>query len=217
MAEASQKLLRSFMCTSFLRLPLFRSLLTPPLIPLSQTPRTCTAPPHPPPPGLAHEVELTAPRLPQLLELKRNGSLGNHSHSQLHAWLTLTWDLEEADESFYCAEGQEAVAHVRWLMIHSDQYAVPAYFAMPGFAAELDRLFPDRMVFRQLAPYLLHPNNLVWERITRFHSVYHSASDKKVGIQVRSRLQSPPPHSPLLNAQHLNSSMYRKRCMERCV
>ena len=134
------------------------------------------------------ELQFSAPRLPQLMEMQKNGSFKGVQH----AWLWQSWDWAQEDEAFFCTEGQEVLANVTWLILHSEQYAVPAYFQMPSFQSSMEAWFPNRVVFGQLVPYLLHPNNLMWERITRTYAAYHAHADRRVGIQVS--IQSSPFH-----------------------
>lgn len=101
-------------------------------------------------------------------------------------YMFLEWSYRGPDAVFYCDEGQAVVESIPWLVLHSDQYYVPGLYFVTSFYARLEQLFPDRQPFTHLARYLLHPNNFLWERITRVHRTYFRHASRRVGIQVRT-------------------------------
>ena len=52
---------------------------------------------------------------------------------------------------------------------------------------ELSRLFPDGQVALPLARHLFHPNDYLWDRITRLWGQYVTRMPNRVGIQVSTR------------------------------
>lgn len=94
--------------------------------------------------------------------------------------------MSSADLQLCCESLQDAVRNVTWMTWFSDQYSVPALFLIPRFQQPLARLFPTRFVLTPLSRYLLHPANVVWERVVRVHKGYLGHVDKRVGVQVRT-------------------------------
>lgn len=120
------------------------------------------------------------------------------SYSKLGPWLQdrkrslrhlnafLWYNYVADDKKFFCEEVQELIAPVTFLGLQADTYIVPALHFVPALQAEMARLFPDGQLFTHLARWLLHPNNVLWERITRFHQTYLAGHHETVGIQVRT-------------------------------
>lgn len=98
----------------------------------------------------------------------------------------LRWDAEVADHNFFCELEQIAISNAKWLVIESDQYFLPGLFLIPSFQQRLEELFPNRDPFSQLSSVLLHPSNVVWERVTRLENTYFRNAARRVGIQVRT-------------------------------
>lgn len=64
-----------------------------------------------------------------------------------------------------------------------------AHAILPGILQErLTALFPDGRAFLHIGRFLLHPNNKIWLRITRYHSSYLAHHNRLVGIQVRASM-----------------------------
>lgn len=100
--------------------------------------------------------------------------------------LYLKFDANRDDESFFCDASQTVLRSVAWIQLHQARYLAPSFVTMEGFRSEIERLFPNRLIFTHLARYLLHPQNFLWERITRsFHS-HLSYGKERIGIQIRT-------------------------------
>ena len=82
------------------------------------------------------------------------------------------------------ANGALKTVNRAWIHLTSDATQGDQVFFCTYFRSNLEAWFPNRAVFGQLAPYLLHPTNLMWERITRTYQAYHAHADRRVGIQV---------------------------------
>ncbi|CAI0548898.1 unnamed protein product [Linum tenue] len=100
---------------------------------------------------------------------------------------------------FYRDDTQKLLTNVPWLVLRSDQHFVPYFFVMPGFRAELDRLFPDKeAVFQHVGRYLFSPTNRVWGRVARFYDTYLAKAEQRIGLQVRVFYPDKTPASLML-------------------
>eukprot|EP00271_Cylindrocystis_brebissonii_P001975 TRINITY_DN1232_c0_g2_i1.p1 TRINITY_DN1232_c0_g2~~TRINITY_DN1232_c0_g2_i1.p1 ORF type:complete len:288 (+),score=40.21 TRINITY_DN1232_c0_g2_i1:159-1022(+) len=72
------------------------------------------------------------------------------------------------------------------MALSSDEYMVPGLYYMPRFKAELDRLFPNRLIVTHVVRFLFHPQNYYWHRITRTYHTYLAHHRRHLGLQVRS-------------------------------
>ncbi|CAI0548906.1 unnamed protein product [Linum tenue] len=103
------------------------------------------------------------------------------------------------DMLFYRDDTQKLLTNVPWLVLRSDQHFVPYFFVMPGFRAELDRLFPDKeAVFQHVGRYLFSPTNRVWGRVARFYDTYLAKAEQRIGLQVRVFYPDKTPASLML-------------------
>lgn len=142
--------------------------------------------------SLLFSLQNTAPRLPELIslhasQLKNKSSPIFRNGTEVRAafmWLSWDWTLE--DVAFFCPNGQKSIERVPWIVYHSEQYSVPGFFQMSKFQPQLKALFPDRIIFTHIARYLLHPKNVIWERITKLYTHYLGDVNRRVGIQVRT-------------------------------
>eukprot|EP00897_Mesotaenium_endlicherianum_P009521 jgi/Mesen1/8598/ME000005S08566 len=153
----------------------FRAVLCDPFLPSSSMwlPANMSA--------LFQQTLLKEPRIDAVLgNIARGRRMGSRALAFLQS------NYKEGDHLFFCPEGQLALRErFRWVGYLSGQYNVPAFFLLPEWRAELDRLFPDRMVFTHAVKYLVHPANELWERVTRIHKGYFHAP-LRIGVQVRT-------------------------------
>lgn len=112
--------------------------------------------------------------------------LADPNRTQRHLNVLLWYNYNGEDKQFFCEDVQKRVAPVTFLGFQADTYILPALHLVPALHEEMDRLFPDRQLFTHLARWLLHPSNLLWERITRYHQSYLAGHHETVGIQVRT-------------------------------
>ncbi|KAJ3705038.1 hypothetical protein LUZ61_008743 [Rhynchospora tenuis] len=103
-------------------------------------------------------------------------------------YLHIKYNYREQDlhTSFFCADDQEVINRINWVLLKSDNYIVPGLFMMPKFEKELELMFPlKETVFHHLGRYLLHPSNSVWGMVMRYHKSYLAKAKEKIGIQAR--------------------------------
>ncbi|CAN6223224.1 unnamed protein product [Urochloa humidicola] len=92
----------------------------------------------------------------------------------------------DVDKLFYCGADQLVLAKVKWLMMLSDKYFVPALYSMGEFHGEIRRMFPEiESVSHLLSRYLLHPTNSVWGLVTRYYDSYLAQANRRIGVQIR--------------------------------
>lgn len=79
---------------------------------------------------------------------------------------------------------KDLLGHLQWLVVRADMPWAEYLFANPSHAAKLKGLFGEGMEpYRILLQQLIHPSNLVWERITAmYHSYYTDEYDKPYRI-----------------------------------
>ncbi|XP_020080946.1 galactoside 2-alpha-L-fucosyltransferase-like [Ananas comosus] len=117
-----------------------------------------------------------------------NNNAGHSTVESLPAYiyLHLDHDYGDYDKLFFCEDDQKVLEKIPWLILHSDNYFVPALFLIPSYEDELHRLFPEKdTVFHHLGRYLYHPTNRIWGLITRYYQSYLAKADERLGIQIR--------------------------------
>lgn len=107
------------------------------------------------------------------------------------AWVEVSHRHEHSDgPSFFCEETQWALQqHVKTVTMQSNQFFATGLWLVPSMADKLLQLFPDRVLFRHIAHYILNPNNVEWDTITRMYRSNHEDSEEGVGMQIRTRLE----------------------------
>ncbi|KAJ4745242.1 fucosyltransferase 2 [Rhynchospora pubera] len=103
-------------------------------------------------------------------------------------YLHIKYNYREQDlhTRFFCADDQEMINKINWILLKSDNYIVPGLFMVPKFEKELEWMFPlKETVFHHLGRYLLHPSNSVWGMVMRYYKSYLAKAKEKIGIQAR--------------------------------
>eukprot|EP00271_Cylindrocystis_brebissonii_P017261 TRINITY_DN4419_c0_g1_i1.p1 TRINITY_DN4419_c0_g1~~TRINITY_DN4419_c0_g1_i1.p1 ORF type:complete len:865 (+),score=141.14 TRINITY_DN4419_c0_g1_i1:800-3394(+) len=103
-------------------------------------------------------------------------------------YINLKYNCDLDDWRFFCETEQQAIRRAKFAFMLTDEYMIPGLFLVNHFRLELERLFPDGLIFTHVARHLLHPNNYLWERITRIFQTNLAGHSTKVGIQVRTFL-----------------------------
>nr|CAD1826240.1 unnamed protein product [Ananas comosus var. bracteatus] len=78
-----------------------------------------------------------------------NNNAGHSTVESLPAYiyLHLDHDYGDYDKLFFCEDDQKVLEKIPWLILHSDNYFVPALFLIPSYEDELHRLFLRRILF----------------------------------------------------------------------
>lgn len=134
-------------------------------------------------PSLSHKAIIASfqkePRMAEAIKKIDSGEI------IFRANLDLTGNVQKDDFFFFCAEGQRALKKIKFVSIKSGQYFSTGLWGMRDFRAELENLFPDRMVFTHVAREIFLPNNNLWEKIKNIYD--SSLQGHLVGLQLRMR------------------------------
>lgn len=95
------------------------------------------------------------------------------------------WVQSWADKQFFCNHTQFQLINVRWVAWRTNQYYMTNLFTIPPMWERLHPLFNVTDMFTQLSHKVLLPRNDLWALILRHFLGYLSASNTRVGLQIR--------------------------------
>ncbi|KAH7439686.1 hypothetical protein KP509_04G072300 [Ceratopteris richardii] len=143
-------------------------------------------PPSFPEPQLRTGAMRVAEYVEEVAAKKLNNSYDSSNITIKHLQVYIICCDKRHDHPFFCPAAQRHIADINWIFYQSHEYTVPGFYLIPEFRRKLHKWFPTHDAFTHVARYLLHPQDHIWDQITKFYGLHMDGVAQLLGIQVRA-------------------------------